>query len=1306
MSEIIINSDRKYLLIGLGGSGGKVISKLYERLIRERGEGFRSNVTCVAIDTDQDELNELAQLGVNKIAISGSGNVGTMYNKLGDDVAEWCPNTANEGNFFSSEVFNGASQCRLKSRLCFSNFLKDQNNGLNQILEEFLEVSPTDESATEAPPLVYIVSSVAGGTGSGIFIQTALYIKKFFRQYNQSAMVYGLFACPDLYKNVVNPQQLPSLYANAYAVVRELNAFNLICGNEMTAAYGGKLELDIEISTECEGKLFEKDAQGRYGDKPYDVLYFIDRVNSLSKILGGLDKYYEAMANIAYSHLYIEISGEILSGESNEMHARSISPCAIYGSAGAATLRYPYEDMIRYFADRSIYESFSSVWTDLDQKWKHYLETKNADARSLGRTEYVPGENERAEHYISDFLRATDNKGITESKLSFLAPMVERDGVPAVDLLFANIAAAAKTEIAEDTRFQKAKSDCNLDDLDGSAEELRSLIDNTTLADEKAGMFSLISELDQSLEDFCKKGFKYVQDLSISFSNKIYCNDKALRDAYDQEAFGIVKGLLYDSKKGEWVHPVAGRYLLYRFINKLKSDMKALLSEVDTPDDDATDFYNYLIDECVAAQRTALTTDDNPLPNAEILQHLYGKLFGKKAAKRGVNWYFEELEENLDLINEGFVNALLYFSYSRVCSRVEALIKEYEFFFDHIDTFMKKAKGAVSAGENMHENSRGVVYVCATAESKRALYEKAGRHINMQSGEAASSIGEGLFRAMRDKASEKSLGGKNSHLKELRGVEEFFHSVSDLVVESAMNNPEIQGSVQMNAFQAILTEYALNDPQHEDDEANYSNDDAAKNRIDQFVVRKLAGLTKMAAPFLMYDVEDPYSGMFDTTDADGHEIQKKKVANSYRFLTHNEAVDRSIRALVGATPDESGVIERFYRDQAPELPKSQDSQTIHIDYVKSQVVDPYSILCYSTVHCLQPYQIHAFDEVRGGLYYSHYSQRIADMQSVQRYSMTPFLDKRWHKQGVLPYINVVKEVERRLDLAKAFLYALCYGKLGVAKVGSEAKVVFRDANLDREQEMIFYKGRSVPANKVNRAINWLAEQEDLIERYSAMYDQAIEEEIEKLSKYSDTLGGYKNGIFNYAHILNQMKRNAFRDFDKKPEEKKTTKKTTKKKTAKKAPKKEETNSILAFAWKLHLAEENEIDKDYAELLVQALCETIKKYAKAPYNQDDIKNRDKGSKSYQNYLEIGRHVSEAFLDDFAQSVGKQLGLKKETQEEKEARLRRNSFGRSDADLTDEVGNVKLKSAEGANEEAILKNQSFDWVCAQINDAFAD
>lgn len=1304
MSEIVVNGDRKYLLVGLGGSGGKVITKLYERLIRERGEGFKSNVACVAIDTDQDELNELAQLGVKKVSISGSGNVGQMFNLLGDDVSEWCPNTANEGNFFSSNVFNGASQCRLKARLCLANFLKDQNNTLAQVLEEFLEVSPTDESANEAPPLVYIVSSIAGGTGSGIFIQTALYIKQFFRKYNLNATVYGLFGCPDLYKNVVNPQQLPSLYANAYAVIRELNAFNLICGNELTAAYGGKLELDIEVSTDCEGKLFEKDSKGRYGDKPYDVLYFIDRVNSLSKILGGLDKYYEAMANIAYSHLYIEISGEVLSGESNEMHARSISPCAIYGSAGAATLRYPFEDMVRYFADRSICDAADEDWKFLDQMWENHLKAKDADARSAGRAEYVPEPDERADHFISDFEKATNTKGITQGKLSFLAPMVERNGSPAAELLVSCIAEAAKAELQNDPRFEKAKEVYGLDDIDSTMEEMNALVSGMTVADDSTDMFAEIGDIDKNLEEYCKKALGYVMDLSVSFSNKIFCDDKNLLDTYDKESISIVNGLLYDAKKEEWVHPVAARYLLYKFIKAAKSSMKAILSEVDTPDNDADDFYNYLVDELAGNQQRALSPNKtDSASNTEILQRLYGKLFGKKAAKKGLEKYFETLEENLAEIEGSLVKALQYFSYARVIGRVQALIQEYEFFFDNIDQFIKKAKGAVSNGEAMHENSKGIVYVCAGAEVKQALYEKAGRHLNVQTGAAASSIGKGLFCAMREKAiANKDSKKARSHTKELRGIEEFFGKVSEMVTASAMENPEIMGAVQMNAFQAILCEYALTYPEYADDEAEYGQDDAAKNRIDQFIVKKLAGLTKMAAPFLMYDVEDPYAGMFSSVDEYGRTVEKAKVANSYRFITHNADVDRTIRALVGAVEGEGGVIERFYRGQASDLPKSKESQTIHIDYVRSQVVDPYSILCYSTVHCLQPYQIHAFDEIKGGVYYKHYAQRIAEMQSVQRYSMTPHLDKRWHKHGVMPYINVAKEVDRRYDLAKAFLYALCYGKIGFKKDGSEAKLVFQDSKMDRDMEYIFYKGRSIPANKVNRAMNWFADQEDLIERYSVLFDQEVDAEVEKLSKYSDTVGGYKNGIYNYARILNQMKRNFFRDLDKKPNSKPAQSDDTKKKTTKE----KEVNSILSFAWKLHLAEENELDKDYAELLLQTLCKVIEQYAKAPYNREDIENRDQGSDSYRNYLDIGSHITSAFLQEFAESVGKKLGLREETAEEADARRRKNSFGRDDSDLSDENDNLDVKAAKGANEEAILKNKSYDWVCAQLGKAFVE
>jgi hypothetical protein len=420
--------------------------------------------------------------------------------------------------------------------------------------------------------------------------------------------------------------------------------------------------------------------------------------------------------------------------------------------------------------------------------------------------------------------------------------------------------------------------------------------------------------------------------------------------------------------------------------------------------------------------------------------------------------------------------------------------------------------------------------------------------------------------------------------------------------------------------------------------------------------------------------------MFRKAGKDGAVLEKPEVTNTYRYLAHSAECGESIRNLVGDT--NGGAIQSFYSRHSYSMPGDTDNQSININYVESEVTDPYSILCYSTVHCLQPYQIHAFDEIKGGVYYKYYAERISEMQSVQRYSMTPHLDKRWHKHGTMPYINVSKEVERRYDLAKAFLYALCYGKIGFVQDGSESRLMFQDLNLGRELEAIIYNGRFIPINKINRAMNWFANQETLIERYAVLFDQAVDAEVEKLSKYTDTVGGYKSAINNYARILNQMKRNIFRDLD--------SKKTSKK----------EANSILTFAWKLHLAEENELDKDYAELLVQTLCQVIKKYAKAPYNRDDIENRAEGTASYRNYVDVGNHIVSTFLEDFASSVGKKLKVEQDT-EAVEERRRKNSFGRDDSDLSDETGNLSIK---GGNEDVLLKNASYEWVRALLDSAF--
>ena len=55
--------------IGLGGSGGKIITCLYERLLKERGASFGDDVACIAIDTERSALEKLGHFGVEKICI-------------------------------------------------------------------------------------------------------------------------------------------------------------------------------------------------------------------------------------------------------------------------------------------------------------------------------------------------------------------------------------------------------------------------------------------------------------------------------------------------------------------------------------------------------------------------------------------------------------------------------------------------------------------------------------------------------------------------------------------------------------------------------------------------------------------------------------------------------------------------------------------------------------------------------------------------------------------------------------------------------------------------------------------------------------------------------------------------------------------------------------------------------------------------------------------------------------------------------------------------------------------------------------
>jgi hypothetical protein len=284
---------------------------------------------------------------------------------------------------------------------------------------------------------------------------------------------------------------------------------------------------------------------------------------------------------------------------------------------------------------------------------------------------------------------------------------------------------------------------------------------------------------------------------------------------------------------------------------------------------------------------------------------------------------------------------------------------------------------------------------------------------------------------------------------------------------------------------------------------------------------------------------------------------------------------------------------------------------------------------------------------------------------------------------------VKKENESRLELAKAFLYALCYAKIRYAYLGKDVKFAYGDAKNGADYDFVYYNGESIPLNKVNRMMNWLADREELVSKYASQFDTYINKEISDLEEYTDSVSGYKQAVTTQADILRQLRFRAIRAVE-----------VLTARDGKVHNKKEEDDaSIISLAWDLHVSEEREVDKDYGELIIDMLCEIIKRYAQAPFKSQDIRNKKQGSESYIRYVETCEHIASKFLYAYAEDIAKKLGKEISEAAETEApetveETKKVSKARETADLTDgESVAASIKNI--TNSKEVEEDKRFAW-----------
>jgi len=275
---------RPSLIIGLGGTGGDVVMRVRRRFFESFGSLSEFPIVgYLWLDTDRSEKHILSREIRDYVRLTDTERLMTTINdttSITQNLKEpgfqhidkwWYPGLNQLG-----QMSEGAGQIRAYSRLAFFHHYQtiraaivDANKRIRDPLaQETMMNSPVlkDQGLLaqvefQQPTNVYLVCSIAGGTGSGMLMDMAFLVKDVFQEGNVSVTCFLVF--PDHFGSVTNER----MKANSYALLKELNYYQYGVSHfqaEWTRGNTSKVPIP-----------------------PFDYCYVFDNHNAAGQVTGG-----------------------------------------------------------------------------------------------------------------------------------------------------------------------------------------------------------------------------------------------------------------------------------------------------------------------------------------------------------------------------------------------------------------------------------------------------------------------------------------------------------------------------------------------------------------------------------------------------------------------------------------------------------------------------------------------------------------------------------------------------------------------------------------------------------------------------------------------------------------------------------------------------------------------------------------------------------------------------------------------------------------------------------------------------------
>lgn len=1023
------------LIIGLGGVGSRIVEDIYKKFeAANPSDQDRRNVAFICLDTDANDIAKrraAMKTGVIvKTSSDRSATVGDYIESIQDKstVRQWFDTRSKQ--VIDMKLNDGAGQIRMASRLAYISAIQEGKlQAIGNTIANLLTVDPLRHPGNDIK--IHIITSLAGGTGAGTFLQVAYYVKQAMKEKNSEApYITGYFILANVLCHDASlgfsKDQMENTRSNTYACIKEQVTFS-------------SSDRDQSINPiNFEYYLGQRDTT-LPGSVPYDSCYLVDYTGANGSNLQLMRRYELQVGDFVYLNAFSPIGDKHRSDAINDIRQQVEHDGAKrYAGLGVSHLVYPVDDLFGFFAREHVVNNLSETWLRIDKDYAMQVaEYKKKIAEGI-----PADEPDRGSHFMDNVEGLAKNGG---GRIGMDFRRIY-NSTQVLDKELASVGSKAMMYVNAVNEYVVKTVDNNKA-LQKAYEESNTPLDNFVELDDDTANRNDIRSREEQLDTYWKKTVAFIESMTRSTVANCFTEDKEEQDYVSKDAYNTKHRLnSYILEKSHEMHPVAVRYFLYDVRNQLNMRL-ALLTEENKELKESIDSYKTQFDN---PDTEVIEGPEDILARKSGLKGLVDRI--KHRTKQDKENYVNASRTQCNSIHDYSVNSLLEHTFSGLLVQVEQLIDESEQFFARLPYTIENLKNESLGLLTKHVGSGdpATQYVLASSELKKDIYDSVicANSSPFFPEEMSAELYRGMFEntiasiEIQGPATNRERNAK----EELERRIEADRKVINRCVESQdlILRDDFSHYAKMNVIEALKEE-----AQRETHSVDMVRD------VFPYMKRKFNSFRDRAQIW----------------GADS--LDEVRYINAWGMNPVCNYADDNIVGDRALTVEQA--LELFGDTNVGTNSTNAATRLASDFFAPNEIVRANAVTLLSIDKNFKDFLVRDKKELVGeriGEYYKAYTDVINRMKKPGSMTYSPHLDKHWHLPSYMP--NVGETMTKEL---KKFFTALCWGLLmGKYSTAEESGEYYWKYKGSTTRWILDQDGRRVPVgNSQNGALNSLLE---------------------------------------------------------------------------------------------------------------------------------------------------------------------------------------------------------------------------------------